>query len=184
MASFLNFLGGARPKVRTPAIDGVGDESPASRTPRLDNLEISVKGLVKLAGLHEQVHQRFASAIDEMEKRQANALHVVNAAFVGLQRTVQQTHGDTVAMAKAVQAALDEVTKLLGPPAVATPAPGLAAALEPPAVSPQPGAGAPSNISAISRFAERPRVNVRFDSADADESWADAKERAETEAGV
>ena len=119
-------------------------------TPRLDEAEARIAGLVKLAGQHEELHQRLASAIDELEKRQANALVVINAAFAGLQKLVQTTHADNVALATTVQKALDEITELLAPPVAATPAPGLPAELEPPAVSPQPGVGAPSNVSAIS----------------------------------
>jgi hypothetical protein len=134
-------------------------------TPRLDEAEARIAGLVKLAGQHEELHQRLASAIDELEKRQANALVVINAAFSGLQRTVAASHADTVEMATTVQAALNEVSQLLAatPPAEASPTPGLAAEIEPPAVSPQPGVGAPSNVSAIGRFTDR--AIVRMDGA-------------------
>ena len=113
--------------------------------PRLDEAEARIAGLIKLAGQHEAQHQRFANAIDELEKRQANALVITNAAFVGLQRTVASAHADTVEMAKAVQVALEEISKLLAapPPAAATPTPGFATALEPPVSIPDQ-ASAPS----------------------------------------
>lgn len=56
---------------------------------RLAEAEARVAGLVKLAGANEQLDQRFAQAIDEIELRQANGLHTINAAFAGLSRRVE-----------------------------------------------------------------------------------------------
>lgn len=51
---------------------------------RLAEAEARITGMVKLAGANEQLDQRFATAIDEIERRQTNGLHTVNAAFSGL----------------------------------------------------------------------------------------------------
>ena len=56
---------------------------------RLAEAEARITGLVELAGANEQLDQRFAHAIDEIERRQANGLHVVNAAFTGLSKRVE-----------------------------------------------------------------------------------------------
>lgn len=56
---------------------------------RLAEAEARIAGLVKLAGANEQLDQRFAHAIDEIERRQANGLHTVNAAFTGLSKRVE-----------------------------------------------------------------------------------------------
>ncbi len=48
---------------------------------RLAEAEARITGLVKLAGANEQLDQRFAQAIDEIERRQANGLHTKTLAF-------------------------------------------------------------------------------------------------------
>lgn len=74
-------FGNKRVRELEATVDGFGA--------RLAEAEARIAGLVKLAGANEQLDQRFASAIDEIERRQTNGLHTVNAAFTGLSKRVE-----------------------------------------------------------------------------------------------
>lgn len=116
-------FGNKRVRELEATVDGFGA--------RLAEAEARIAGLVKLAGANEQLDQRFAHAIDEIERRQANGLHTVNAAFTGLSKRVE-----------ALAAEQEAASGFIKPSQV--PTPGAA-----PAPSPDPNPGAGPSLAAI-----------------------------------
>lgn len=112
-------------------------------TTRLEEAEARILGLVALAREQQSVNTaigetqtRMAGAIDEVERRQNNALHATNAVYVALTKRVEMVAVETVqalqAITKTSATARDGEEAPAGqhPPAVADAAPEVAAATQ------------------------------------------------------
>lgn len=118
-----------------------------------------IAGLVKLVGLHEDQHKRFAAAIDELERRNNNLAQAANAAIAGVAAGLQtvnliarEAHARATATGEAVEGIATQIRNVIAETSnpSATRAP-------PPASTPAAVASPPSMLAERYRAAELQR---------------------------